>query len=173
MPDKIELTRAGVRDAKILAQLSVSTFYEAFGAQNRKEDMDKYASEEMTPDKLAKELENKENFFFLAWYNGRLAGYCKMRVNREPEIMGDSPIELERIYVVEQFHGRHIGAALMGHCVEHAISGKHDVLWLGVWELNFRAISFYKKWGFELCGSHPFLLGDDLQTDVLMRRNCK
>jgi ribosomal protein S18 acetylase RimI-like enzyme len=170
MADKIELIRGGLRDAKIIAQLCVSTFYETFGAQNRKEDMDKYASKEMTPGKLAKELENENNFFFLAWYNGRLAGYSKMRVNREPEIVGDSPIELERIYVVQQFHGRGIGAALMEHCLELSISRKHDVLWLGVWELNFRALTFYKKWGFELCGSHPFLLGDDLQTDVLMKK---
>ena len=47
-------------------------------------------------------------------------------------------------------------------------AGGDVVLWLGVWEFNYRAVDFYKQWGFALCGSHPFLLGDDLQTDILM-----
>lgn len=170
MADHIVITRATVTDAKILTQLSVATFRDTFGLQNRKEDMDKYLAEVMSLEKLTEELEDEGNYFFLAWYNGRPAGYTKMRANREPDIIAVNPIELERIYVLEQFQGRKTGAALMQHCIDLATSNKHDVLWLGVWELNHKAINFYKQWGFELCGAHPFLLGDDLQTDVLMRK---
>jgi ribosomal protein S18 acetylase RimI-like enzyme len=35
------------------------------------------------------------------------------------------------------------------------------VLWLGVWENNHKAILFYQKWGFEIFGSHGFILGTD------------
>ena len=43
-----------------------------------------------------------------------------------------------------------------------------ETLWLGVWEHNARAIRFYEKCGFRDAGSHPFLLGNDLQTDRIM-----
>ena len=43
--------------------------------------------------------------------------------------------------------------------------------WLGVWENNFRAIKFYRKYGFKKFGQHSFLLGKDLQTDYLLVMN--
>ena len=43
-----------------------------------------------------------------------------------------------------------------------------DVVWLGVWERNPRAISFYRKVGFAEVGEHVFQLGSDPQRDVVM-----
>jgi ribosomal protein S18 acetylase RimI-like enzyme len=47
---------------------------------------------------------------------------------------------------------------------------KKDNIWLGVWEHNHQAIKFYTTWGFEKFGDHLFLLGDDPQTDWLMKK---
>jgi ribosomal protein S18 acetylase RimI-like enzyme len=52
---------------------------------------------------------------------------------------------------------------------EAAGRGK-DAVWLGVWDRNERAIRFYESWGFHRVGSQPFLLGSDLQTDLVMVR---
>ena len=41
-------------------------------------------------------------------------------------------------------------------------------MWLGVWERNFRAQKFYRKYGFVDIGAHTFTLGRDHQTDLLM-----
>jgi diamine N-acetyltransferase len=41
-------------------------------------------------------------------------------------------------------------------------------LWLGVWEHNPRAISFYVKCGFRDIGSQDFWVGADRQTDRVM-----
>ena len=43
----------------------------------------------------------------------------------------------------------------------------YNKVWLGVWEKNFKAIRFYKKYGFKKFGQHNFLLRNDLQTDYL------
>ena len=43
-------------------------------------------------------------------------------------------------------------------------------IWLGVWEENPRATRFYQKNGFVAFGKHIFKLGDDEQTDILMKR---
>ena len=42
-------------------------------------------------------------------------------------------------------------------------------VWLGVWEKNERAIAFYRKNGFVAFDTHIFKLGDDEQTDILMK----
>ncbi len=171
MHHNIIISRASVQDAELLSCLSVTTFRDTFGAQNRKEDMDKYLAQVMSLENLSAELADEANYFFIARHNTLPAGYAKVRANSEPDIIAVHPLELERIYVLNQYQGIKAGAVLMKHCIDFAKSHGHDVLWLGVWELNHKAISFYKKWGFGFCGSHPFLLGDDMQTDVLMRKD--
>jgi ribosomal protein S18 acetylase RimI-like enzyme len=43
-------------------------------------------------------------------------------------------------------------------------------VWLGVWEKNARAIRFYEKNGFVAFDKHLFKLGDEEQTDIMMKR---
>lgn len=171
MVENATIVRAGVHDVKMLAQLSVKTFVDTFAESNRKEDMDMYLAEEMNEQKLSEELGYDDNRFFFVLYNNIHAGYAKMRTAKRPEELKDNnPIELERIYVLKEYQGKKLGALLMKHCVETAVKNGFDVLWLGVWEQNHTAVNFYKKWGFQLFGSHQFRLGDDIQTDVLMRK---
>ena len=63
-----------------------------------------------------------------------------------------------------------VGPALMQACMDIAKELKKSVIWLGVWEKNSRAIAFYQKWGFEKFGEHIFPIGDDPQTDWLMKK---
>jgi ribosomal protein S18 acetylase RimI-like enzyme len=58
----------------------------------------------------------------------------------------------------------------MRACLDEARTRGCDVIWLDVWEHNLRARAFYRKWGFSEAGTQPFKLGDDMQTDLLMRR---
>jgi ribosomal protein S18 acetylase RimI-like enzyme len=169
--DKLIITRAGVEEATAITSLSVTTFTETFAAQNDADDMARYLEEEMSLEQLTKELSDTQNYFFLATYDGTPAGYAKARATKIPTALaGRKPLEIERIYVLQAHHGKKVGAGLMQHCMEHARTNGYDVIWLGVWEHNYKAVNFYKRWGFELFGSHIFRLGTDDQTDVLMKK---
>jgi len=63
-----------------------------------------------------------------------------------------------------------VGAALMRASLDAARLSGHRTLWLGVWERNTRAISFYEQWQFATVGEHKFRLGSDNQTDLIMAR---
>lgn len=168
---ELTIKRGTTGDAEMLTELSVTTFLEAFAADNKKEDMDKYIAEAMSVSRLTEELADENNIFFLVCYNDELAGYAKLGKARKPEAESfKKPIELERIYVLKKYYNARIGAALMNHCLEYATANQHDVLWLGVCQHNHRAVNFYKKWGFEFYGTHQFVLGDDVQTDELMKK---
>jgi ribosomal protein S18 acetylase RimI-like enzyme len=80
-------------------------------------------------------------------------------------VKGERPLELARIYVLREWHGRGIAAALMRHCLEEAQHQGARTLWLGVWEQNHRAQAFYRKYGFEDVGWHLFHIGKDPQRD--------
>ena len=88
-----------------------------------------------------------------------------------PEVSDNKPIELVRLYVLQESLGRGAGAALMQACIYEAKQRGYETLWLGVWEHNDRAQAFYRKWNFHQVGTHVFQLGDDPQTDILMQRS--
>jgi len=169
--DNLTITRAGINEAEILTNLSVTTFRDAFTAGNRQEDMDKYIAGEMNIVKLTDELSDRENIFFIARYDAIPIGYAKLRATKVPgELSGNKAIELERLYVLQAYQSKKYGDAIMNHCMEYAIAQNYDTIWLGVWEHNHGANRFYSRYGFELFGDHVFMLGNDPQRDVLMKK---
>lgn len=172
-PDSAPLIirRATTDDAAMLAELAARTFHDAFAADNKAEDMDAYMSVAFTPAQLAAELAETGNAFFVAEIDAVPVGYAQLRAGDAPECVGGpEPVELSRLYVSREWHGRGIAQALVDALVEEARALKRRTLWLGVWEHNPRAQAFYRKWGFSVVGSHVFVLGSDPQTDLLMER---
>ena len=80
-------------------------------------------------------------------------------------------LEIERIYVKKEFHGKNYGKQLLQKSIEISNEYKHQYIWLAVWEQNLKAIAFYTKHGFVQFDKHTFQLGDDLQIDIMMKLN--
>ncbi|HDT4574455.1 TPA: GNAT family N-acetyltransferase [Escherichia coli] len=53
--------------------------------------------------------------------------------------------EILCLYVDEPYHGKGFAQALMQKCFAEFEAKGSDPVWLGVWEYNPRAISFYRK----------------------------
>ncbi len=159
-------------DAKLIADISQETFYHAFAADNTKEDMDQFLNEQFTKGKLMLEVGTPENIFYLAYEGDKIAGYVKLRDARKPNSLGDAnALEIARLYALPEFIGKGVGSLLMQVCVDVAKEKQKEILWLGVWEKNERALAFYERWGFKKFGDTEFLLGGDLQRDWLMRKD--
>jgi len=158
-------------DATLIADISRQTFYETFAAENRKEDMDKFLREQFTKGKLIMEVGNMENIFLLVYSGDDVAGYAKLREAKQPEKLKNvKTMEIARIYAMPNMIGKGVGNLLMKTSISIAKEKGKEVIWLGVWEKNIRAIDFYKKWGFEKFDVSDFLLGDDVQCDWLMKK---
>jgi ribosomal protein S18 acetylase RimI-like enzyme len=159
-------------DAELIADMSRQTFYETFAADNTKEDIDKFMNEQFTKEMIMQEVGAENNIFLLAYDAEHPVGYARIRENNNPPSLGTSnAIEIARIYAATNAIGKGIGKALMQKCIEIAKVGNRQLVWLGVWEKNQRAIEFYKKWGFEKFAEHDFILGNDVQKDWLMKKN--
>ena len=61
------------------------------------------------------------------------------------------------------------GQKLFEKALQIAEQKNVDHVWLGVWEKNIRAIRFYEKNGFAEFDKHLFKLGNDEQTDIMMK----
>jgi diamine N-acetyltransferase len=168
--EKILIRKAGLNDLAQLQTISKRTFLEAFTAGNKEEDLKKYIEKSFSAEKLAEELNNKNSEFYLASLNNDTIGYLKLNFGpAQTELKEDKAIEIERIYVLSAFYGRNAGQALYQKVIEIATVLSASYVWLGVWEKNPRAISFYKKNGFVAFDKHVFKLGDDEQIDIMMK----
>ena len=167
----ITIRIATKKDAELIADMSRQTFYETFAAENTKENMDKFMNEQFTRETLIEEVGAGNNIFLLAFDGEQPVGYARIRENNNPPSLGTAnAIEIARIYAATHAIGKGIGKVLVQKCIEIAKAGSRELVWLGVWEKNQRAIEFYKKWGFEKFAEHDFILGNDVQKDWLMKK---
>ncbi|MEO6130857.1 MAG: GNAT family N-acetyltransferase [Saprospiraceae bacterium] len=166
----MEIIKVNPSDVNELLRLSWKTFHEAFAHLNKPENMDFYMKKAFNADKLFSELLNPFSEFYFVLNNETKAGYVK--VNKCPaqsDIRDDQSLEIERIYIDSKYQGSGLGSKLLTHAKERGRELELEYIWLGVWEKNTDAIRLYQRHGFEIFSSHPFVFGDEVQTDLLMK----
>jgi ribosomal protein S18 acetylase RimI-like enzyme len=171
---QIQIVEVVLADLPFLQEISKRTFYDSFAALNKAENMKFHLENHFTQEKLTAEILNRDSKFFFAIHDRKPVGYLKINKGGAQTVLpNDQAVEIERIYVDRLFKGNGIGKTFISKAVELANQSRAKYLWLGVWELNEPAIRFYKKNGFETFSKHIFELGDDKQTDLLMRKSLK
>lgn len=168
--EKILITKINSNQVYQLQEIGKQTFYETFSSENSEENMMNYLEDEFSIEKLQTQLNNKDSAFYFATLNDNVIGYLKINFGQsQTELKDNKALEIERIYVLKEFHGKKVGQLLYNKAIQIAKEKNTDYIWLGVWEENTRAISFYKKNGFIEFDKHIFKLGNDEQTDLMMK----
>ncbi|MVN89986.1 GNAT family N-acetyltransferase [Mucilaginibacter aquatilis] len=167
----IDIRKADFKNLKALQALSRETFIETFAESNSDENMAQYVEASFNEDKLTNELHNKGSQFYIAWDENVAVGYLKLNTGlAQTEEQDTNALEIERIYVKSAYLGKKVGQLLLNKALDTAVQQANTYVWLGVWEKNLRAIRFYEKNGFEAFDKHIFKMGDDEQTDIMMRK---
>lgn len=168
--DHVNLERVQESDLEELQRIGRRTFKETFEAEDLESDMEKYLNEKFNESQLKLELRNQDSIFYFARLNKEVIGYLKVNLGQaQTEHLLKESMEIERIYVDSNYYGKGVGKVLFDKAIELAEEKKTQRVWLGVWEENPRAIRFYSKHGFHEFDKHIFKLGDDEQTDLLMK----
>lgn len=167
---QMSIRRAAPTDAVALAAFAEHCFRDAFGGVNRAENMDAYIATAYSPELQAAEIADTAITTLVATDpEGGLIAYAQLRIRPEaPALAGEGSIELWRFYVARPLHGQGLAQDLMEAVLDAATTLGRKGLWLAVWERNFRGRAFYQKLGFVEKGAQEFVLGDDVQTDVVM-----
>ena len=171
---EIEITKVTLNDIDRLQKIGKQTFYETFAAGNTEENMTKYLDEGFSAEKLTTELNDNNAEFYFATLDDNVIGYLKLNFGQsQTELQDDKGLEIERIYVLKDFHGKKVGQLLFDKAITIAKEQQVAYVWLGVWEENKRALQFYTKNGFVEFDQHVFVLGDEAQTDIMMKLELK
>lgn len=171
---QITFRLANENDVKLIKNVSWQTFFDTFHPYNTKKDMELFLKTNFNEETVRNEIVDKRNAFIVAYVKKQFSGYAKLSESENPqELAALDAIEISRIYASKEKIGTGIGKALMERCLRFAKEKNKDVIWLGVWEHNQRAIQFYRRWGFEKFGEQFFMLGNDKQNDWLMKKELK
>jgi ribosomal protein S18 acetylase RimI-like enzyme len=168
--EPISIRKIGPAEVEDLKKISEQTFSEAFAAANTEQNMNWYFETAYAVDQLRSELMDLNSEFYFAEFNERVIGYLKLNFGiAQTELQEENGLEIQRIYVLQEFHGKKVGQLLFEKAVDIARSKSADYVWLGVWEHNPKAIRFYEKNGFVAFNEHTFRFGDEDQRDVMMK----
>jgi ribosomal protein S18 acetylase RimI-like enzyme len=167
---KININKVPPGGIHRLQRIGRQTFSDTFSSVNTEENMKQYLEEGFSLEKLEAELNNPNSEFYFAELEGDVIGYLKINFGQsQTELKDARAVEIERIYVLKDFHGKNVGQLLYEKAIDIARRKKADYVWLGVWDQNPRAIAFYRKNGFVEFDKHIFRLGNDEQTDIMMK----
>lgn len=170
----INIKKCTFEDLGLLQEISVETFHETFKDSNSPENMKAYLEKAFNLKQLEKELSNIDSEFYFIYSHEEIAGYLKVNTDdAQSEMMGNDSLEIERIYIRKKFHKQGLGKYLINKAIEIAIERNKEKIWLGVWEKNENAITFYKKMEFVQTGAHSFFMGDEEQIDIIMTKSLK
>jgi ribosomal protein S18 acetylase RimI-like enzyme len=158
-------------ETDLLLAISKQTFFAAFEKQNNPADFKLYTDGAFRRDKLEAELANPNSAFYFAVIDDDIVGYIKLNfADAQTEFRDADALEIERIYVSAAYQGRDIGSQLLNFADSKAQENNFKYLWLGVWETNVNAQRFYERAGFKKFSKHYFMVGNDRQTDILMKK---
>jgi len=169
---KIKTIKVRINQVEILSEIAIQTFSETFLADNDEEQLQKYINDKLSKEILQEELSNEHSEFYFAKVDHQIIGYLKINIDEaQTEKLGNTSMEVERIYVLQKHQGLKAGQALLNKSIALAKEKQLEFIWLGVWENNKKAIQFYEKNGFVVFDKHLFLLGTEEQTDLMMKLN--
>lgn len=156
-------------EADKLSVLARETFFDTFTGTCTEADMASFLQKQFKPEDLQQEMDAGLIDYVFEDENGNLGAYISFEEKSPgfPELKEKKVIELRRLYVRKEYHGKGVAQDLMRVFFDYARENNFDAAFLGVWEHNHRAKKFYEKYGFADSGyAHDFPIESTPQTDL-------
>ncbi|HEX7187369.1 MAG TPA: N-acetyltransferase [Actinomycetes bacterium] len=165
------VSRPTLADAAAVAELAAATFVETYAGANDPARFAEHVERTFTADALATQLSDSRSEFHWVLQDGGPVAYLRVNTaGAQTEPGYEDGLEIQQVYVLAAHQGAGLGRVLLDLAGSVARERGLAYVWLGVWEDNPKAIAFYEHAGFEAFGEHRFVLGDEPQRDLLMRR---
>jgi ribosomal protein S18 acetylase RimI-like enzyme len=145
------------------------SFCDTFAHLYQAEDLDEFLAQ-FTPEAWNEEFSDPGYRFRVAEVDGDIVGFLKLGPSTLPIETDARAIEYRQIYILKEYHGTGIAAALTDWAIEEARSRGFEELYLTVYVDNHRARRFYDRYGFEPVGRYDFMVGSHADEDIIMRK---
>lgn len=156
-----KIITADISHTAVIASIGKKSFRAAFEHLfNSREELFEYLEYTYDPVKLARSIRKENNVYFLACSDGEAVGFTKVKKHSlNDQIESVAQMELQKIYVLPQYHGKGIGTALLKEVKNLAREIDPDYIWLDTHKSNHKAVRLYEKNGFQIMGNYFFTIG--------------
>ena len=137
-------------DLDILQSICRSAYSENFGHHWEEDGLSEYLEKVFGADILAAQLADPDICYYVA-FRTAVEPVAFMKLNLHSNLPGAPPekgIELDKLYILPQCKGQHVGARMMDLAFRVAETAGKEDFWLAVIDTNAPAIAFYEKYGF-------------------------
>ena len=165
------ITEASFDDCASLADFAAKSFTDTFGHLYRPENLAAYLLSHTSVARFQQTLEEGDKVLLLS-SGERLIGYAQAGKLLLPLPTAPPPgaQELQRLYLDRSVQGQGLGAKLLTAALVLPQMRNAPVLYLGVWEENWRAQKLYKAHGFQEIGDYPYPVGDQIDRELIYAR---
>ncbi|NYJ12817.1 GNAT superfamily N-acetyltransferase [Rhizobium leguminosarum] len=165
LPGASVIRRARRSDAEALSGFAARLFRDTYSSDTAASDLDSYIYKNFNSARQETEIADPSAAVFVAMADDLIIGYAHVLVRSAD---GRSAL-LNRFYVDAEWRGSGLARGLLDAVIDESGQRAVSQLELTVFERNSRALAFYKRVGFVAIGSTTFMVGADLQTDVVMQ----
>ncbi|WP_448520490.1 GNAT family N-acetyltransferase [Rhodoflexus sp.] len=171
----IHIRIADAEDAALLAHVGRTSFYSAFIDTSDAADMADYLEKAFNETQIAAELADPDNYFFIMEsLQHEVMGYAKLIAGKTHDSLPEGNWwKLHRFYLMPDFIGKGTANLLMNELKDFISQKGAKGMWLATWTENARAIRFYEKNGFVVCGNDRFVMGNSVTCDYVMKWEMK
>lgn len=167
---QIECMPAKMSDAPMLSRIASETFALACQSGTDQLEIDTYVATELPPASFESFIKEPSKHLYSVMADQILAGFMLLVDGYCPSEVEGPSLELGKLYVLAEWHGKGVAAALMAKAVSVASDMNRRTLWLGVSKDNARGLAFYRKQGFSVVGGKQFIVGNEIHDDFIMSR---
>jgi len=156
----MKIRKADEHDAINVAAVGICVWVDTYATEGVFDRISQFVLTEFVEEKVRNAIRDKHVVGYFHEQGG-LLGYIVLG----PE--ADDKVEIENLYILPKFQGQGLGRGLIQYVRDFTVKP----LWLSVWDLNAKAIGFYRKLGFEETGELIFdLYGEKIRNIVLELR---
>lgn len=160
---------ATTADLPAIDRIFRTSFCETFAHLYSDENLAAFLTK-FTPEAWRSEFNDARYAFRIAEVDGQAVGYVKLGPLTLPVEPEAPAIELRQLYLLKGHHGTGIAAALMDWALAEAVKRGAREIFLTVYTDNHRAKRFYERYGFVEVGPYAFMVGDQADEDIIMKK---
>lgn len=162
----ITISEAGLNDVKVIQEITNITWPITYGEILSKTQLDYMLRLFYSDEALAKQIENKEQLFYLISDSKSTIGFIGIEHNYKDEAV----TKIHKIYLLPETQGKGYGKKVFEFIEKLASENNSKELLLNVNRFN-TALNFYKKLGFEIKEEVNVEIGNGyLMEDYVMEK---
>ncbi|KRB55721.1 GNAT family N-acetyltransferase [Flavobacterium sp. Root186] len=163
----ITISEAGLNDIKIIQEITNITWPITYGEILSQTQLDYMLGLFYSDEALSKQIENKEQLFYLISDSESTIGFIGIEHNYKNEAI----TKIHKIYLLPETQGKGYGKIVFESIEKLALENNSKALLLNVNRFN-TALNFYKKLGFEIKETVDIEIGNGyLMEDYVMEKS--